>query len=237
MSRRPNEWGGTKDTHLSNTVIFVPPVYVRRFSCIRLPDQVFKVAYEQTSTAEAHFGAHGNTADLVKVLTVKIKGDKGEYNFCKAYKSRMVSARLILLPRKNWIAIKPSEIGWICKQITHPNGKIEGSAGVESLSLCVGSTLFWLWKSYCRRDGNSGGGRICRQVNALEPNFFMRTRSSNEKGRFSGMQTIWVIIWGGWRGDFGGEWSWRWFVMVVRKEYTCWLMVWSTCNTSASWLI
>lgn len=60
-------------TH-THRVTYEPPVHLKQFPSIRLPDLVPKVAHEQTSILRAHLGAYSDAAtDLVKVIPVKLK--------------------------------------------------------------------------------------------------------------------------------------------------------------------
>lgn len=52
------------------------------------------MAHEQTSIARVPFAAHSNATDLATVLSVKLKGVKGDYEFCEAYKCRSADDRV-----------------------------------------------------------------------------------------------------------------------------------------------
>lgn len=69
------------------------------------------MSHEQTCIARADFVAHGNITDLVKAITVKLKGVTGENEFCEAYKSRSADGRADpnVINKLDSGALKPSE--------------------------------------------------------------------------------------------------------------------------------
>ena len=58
----------------AETIVNVTKVENREGTIILILNKVFKVAHEEAGVARAHFSAHGDTADLIKELSVELKG-------------------------------------------------------------------------------------------------------------------------------------------------------------------